>query len=146
MRPGELDDAGRVSVEIEVANGGDLALVRYGQMQPDQVRRETIRGVVSPRVMRLVLPEAVVKRLGLPPGDLAPVQYADGRRGRLPLVQGVFVRLLGRDGTYSAISDPDRETALIGGIVLGDLDLVVDDAEHRLVPRDPRGPICEMGW
>ena len=96
--------------------------------------------------MRLVLPEAVVKRLGLPPGDLAPVRYADGRRGRLRLVQGVFVRLLGRDGTYSAISDPDRETALIGGIVLGDLDLVVDDTEHRLVPRDPSGPICEMGW
>ena len=146
MRPGELDDAGRVSVEIEVANGGDLALVRYGQMQPDQVRRETIRGVVSPRVMRLVLPEAVVKRLGLPPGDLAPVRYADGRRGRLRLVQRVFVRLLGCDGIYSAISDPDRETALIGGIVLGNLDLVVDEAEHRLVPRDPSGPIYEMGW
>jgi hypothetical protein len=140
----EGGDGGRISVEIEVANGGDLVLGRYGRMRPDQVRRETIRGVVNPRVMRMVLPEAVVKRLGLPTGNLAPVQYADGRRGWLPLVHGVFVRLLGRDGTYSAISDPDRETALIGGIVLGDLDLLVDGKEHRLVPRDPSGPLSEI--
>jgi hypothetical protein len=146
MRVEGDDGAGRISVDLEVANDGDLVLVRHGRMQPDQVRRETIRGVVGSRAMRLVLPEAVVKRLGLTLGDLAPVQYVDGRRGRLPLVQGVFVRLLGRDGTYSAISDPERETALIGGIVLGDLDLLVDDKEHRLVPRDPSGPICEMGW
>lgn len=103
MRVEGDDGAGRISVDIEVANDGDLVLVSHGRMQPDQVRRETIRGVVNPRVMRMVLPEAVVKRLGLPPGDLAPVQYADGRRGRLPMVRGVFVRLLGRDGTYSAI-------------------------------------------
>jgi hypothetical protein len=146
MPAGGGADVERFSVEIEVANDGDLVLVHDGRIQPDQVRRETLRGVVNPRVMRLVLPEAVVQRLGLPPGDLAPVRYADGRRGRLPLVRGVFVRLLDRDGTYSAISDPDRETALIGGMVLGDLDLMVDDAGHRLVPRDPRGPVCEMGW
>jgi hypothetical protein len=144
MRARGADEAGRISVDLEVANDGDLVLMRHGRVQPEQVRRETIRGVVSTKATRLVLPEAVVKRLGLPPGELAPVRYADGRRGRLPLVQGVFVRLLGRDGTYSAISDPDRETALIGAIVLADLDLVIDDAEHRLVPRDPSGPIYEM--
>jgi predicted aspartyl protease len=139
------DGAGRISVDIEVANDGDLVLVCHDRLQPDKVRRETIRGVVGSRAMRLVLPEAVVKRLGLALGDLAPVRYADGRRGRLPLVHGVFVRLLGRDGTYSAISDPDRETALIGGIVLGDLDLVVDYTQHRLVPRDPRGRSASSG-
>jgi hypothetical protein len=146
MPSGKPDEVGRVSVDVEVANDGDLIMVRHGWMQPDQVRRETIRGVVNPRIMRLVLPEAAVKRLDLPLGDLAPVRYADGRRGRLPLVHGVFVRLLGRDGTFSAISDPDRQTALIGAIVLGDLDLVVDDTGQRLVPRDPSGPIYEIGW
>jgi hypothetical protein len=140
------NEAGRVSVDFEVANDDDLILVDHGRMQPDLVRREIIRGVVSPKATRLVQPEAVVKRLGLPPGDLAPVRYADGRRGRLPLVHGVFVRLLGRDGIYTAISDPGRETALIGAIVLGDLDLVVDDTGRRLVPRDPSGPITEIGW
>ncbi len=144
MRVEGADGAGRISVDIEVANDGDLVLASRGLLPPDQVRRETIRGVVGSRAMRLVLPEAVVKRLGLPLGDLAPVRYADGRRGRLPLVHGVFVRLLGRDGTYSAISDPDRDTALIGGIVLGDLDLLVEDTGHRLVLRDPRGPLSEI--
>jgi hypothetical protein len=144
MRVEGADGGVRISVDLEVANGGDLALVRRGLLPPDQVRRETIQGVLNPRVMRLVLPEAVVERLGLPPGDLAPVRYADGRRGRLPMVRGVFVRLLGRDGTYSAVSDPDRETALISGIVLEDLDFLVDCKEQQLVPRDPSGPLSEI--
>jgi hypothetical protein len=146
MPSGGPECAGRGGVDLEVANGDDLILADRGRMRRDQVRREVVRGVVNPSVTRLVLPETVVQRLGLPLGALAPVRYTDGRRGRLPLVHGVFVRLLGRDGVYTAISDPNRETAILGAIVLADLDLVVDDTGRRLVPRDPRGPICEMGW
>ena len=68
MRVEEAEGEVRISVDLEVANGGDLALVRRGLLPPGQVRRETIQGVLNPGVMRLVLPEAVVERLGLPPG------------------------------------------------------------------------------
>ena len=64
------------------------------------------------RATKLVLPEAVVKRLGLPLGDPIKVRYADGRRATRRGIKGVFVQLLGRDGTFTAIGEPKRETAL----------------------------------
>jgi predicted aspartyl protease len=144
MRTWGNNDVGRFSVEIELANNDDLALTRRGLMPPDQVRRETIPGVVDSGAVRLVLPEAVVKRLGLPLGDPIPVKYADNRRARRRLVKGVFAQLLGRDGVFTAVVEPKRDTALIGAIVLEDLDFLLDCKNHRLVPRDPSGPLSEI--
>jgi hypothetical protein len=85
-----------------------------------------------------------VKRLGVPLGNTVPVRYADGRRGRRKQAEGVFAQLLGRHGTFTAIVEPKRDTALIGAIVLEDLDLLVDCTNQRLVPRDPSGPLSEI--
>ncbi len=144
MRARGGNGLGRFSVEFEVANNDDLALARRGVLPPDQVRRETIRGVVDSGAAKLVLPQAVVDRLGLLLGDPVKVRYADGRRGRRREVKGVFVKLLGRDGTFTAICEPKRETALLGAIVLEDLDLLVDCQNERVVPRDPSGAIYEI--
>ncbi len=135
---------GRFSVEFEVANNDDLALARRGLLPLDQVRRETIRGVVDSGATKLVLPQDVVKRLGLPLGGPVKVRYADGRRAQRREVKGVYLQLLGRDGTFTAISEPKRETALLGAIVLEDLDLLVDCAAQQVVPRDPSGAIYEI--
>ncbi len=113
-------------------------------MPPDQVRRETIQGVVDSGATKLVLPQAVVKRLGLPLGDPVKVRYADGRRAQRREVKGVYLQLLGRDGTFTAICEPKREDAPIGAIVLEDLDLLVDCVDQRLIPRDPSGAIYEI--
>ena len=113
-------------------------------MPADQIRRETIHGLVDSGATRLVLPEAVVKRLGLPLGDPVNVRYADGRRARRKGVERVYVQLLGRHGTFTAICEPKRETALIGAIVLEDLDLLVDCVAQRVVPRDPSGATYEI--
>jgi predicted aspartyl protease len=135
---------GRFSVESEVVNYGDLILARRGLLPPEQVRRQSIQGLVDRGATKLVLPEAVVKRLGLPLGDPVKVRYADGRRARRREAEGVYVELLGRHGTFKAISGPKRETALIGAIVLEDLDLLVDCANRRLIPRDPGGATFEI--
>jgi len=144
MRVKGANGAGRFSVEFEVANNDDLALVRRGLLRPDLVRRETIRGMVDSGATKLVLPQAVVKRLGLPLGNPVKVRYADGRRARRREIKGVFLQLLGRDGIFTAISEPKRETALIGAIVLEDLDLLVDCVAQRVIPRDPHGAIYEI--
>src|SRR5262249_23797452 len=52
----------RFSVDVELANNHDLALMCRGLLQPDQVRHETIPGVVDSGAAMLVLPQAVVKR------------------------------------------------------------------------------------
>ena len=144
MRARGGNGVGRISVEFEVANYADLIRAQDGTLPPDQVRRETIQGVVDSGATKLVLPHAVVKRLGLPSGDKVKVRYADGRQAQREGAEGVYVQLLGRHGTFTAIVEPRRKTALVGAIVLEDLDLLVDCAAQRLVPRDPRGAIYEI--
>ncbi len=70
------------SVEIEVVNNADRILAQAGHLPADQVRRETIQGLVDSGGTKLVLPATLVKRLGLPLGDPINVRYADGRRAR----------------------------------------------------------------
>jgi predicted aspartyl protease len=144
MRNKGANGVGRFSVEIEVANNDDLALVSRGLLSPDQVRRETIQGIVDSGATKLVLPEAVVKRLGLRLGEKIKVRYADGRRVQRREAEGAYVKLLGRHDTFSAIVEPKRDTALIGAMVLEGLDLLVDCQTQRVVPRDPRGAIYEI--
>jgi predicted aspartyl protease len=135
---------GRFSVEIEIANNDDLALVRRGLLPADKVRRRRIPGTVDSGAAKLVLPQAVVKQLGLPVGTKINVRYADGRTAERRQAEEVYVELLGRHGTFTAIVEPRRKTALIGAIVLEDLDLLVDCQRQRLVPRDPSGPVYEI--
>jgi predicted aspartyl protease len=139
-----VNGVGRFSVEFDVANYGDILQSRNGTLPPDRVRRQTISGVVDPGAAKLVLPQAVVKQLGLPVGDKIKVRNADGRRAQRREAEGVYVELLGRHDAFSAIIEPKRTTALIGAIVLEDLDLLVDCRRQRLVPRDPSGPIYEI--
>jgi predicted aspartyl protease len=69
MRKQGANGVGRFSVDFEIANNDDLAMVRRGLLPANQVRRERITGVVDSGAAMLVLPQAVAKKLGLPLGD-----------------------------------------------------------------------------
>jgi predicted aspartyl protease len=144
MRARGANVVGRFSVDLEIANYDDLALVRRGLLAADQVRRETIHGVVDSGATKLVLPADLVKRLGLPLGKPLNVRYADGRQAKRQRAEGVYLELLGRHGTFTAVVEPRRQTALVGAIVLEDLDLLVDCVDQRVIPRDPRGETFEI--
>jgi predicted aspartyl protease len=135
---------GRFSVEFQVANYGDLTLAQRGLLPDDQVRRQTVSGAVDSGAAKLVLPETLVKQLGLTLGDKIKVRYADGRRTQRRQAEGAYIELMGRHGTFTAIVEPNRETALIGAIVLEDFDFLVDCQHQRLIPRDPTGPLFEI--
>lgn len=49
-----------------------------------------------------------------------------------------------RDSIFNAVVEPGRESALIGAIVLEDLDFLIDRGNQRLVPRDPKHIISEV--
>ena len=144
MRTKGANGAERISVEFEVANNDDLALARRRVLPPDKVRRMVIEGIVDSGATRLVLPQAVARQLGLRLSNKIKVSYAEGRKAERQEAEGAYVELLGRNGTFKAIVEPRRKTALIGAIVLEDLDLLVDCQQQRLVPRDPSGPIYEI--
>lgn len=135
---------GRFSVEFEVANFEDMVAVKTGNLAADQVRREKISGVVDSGATRLVLPASVAKSLGIPIKGKTRVRYADGRKKIRTEVSPVFVRLQGREDVFSAVVEPKRQSALIGAIVLEDLDFVIDCTQQRLVPRDPDYVLSEL--
>jgi predicted aspartyl protease len=136
---------GRFSVEFEIANNRDLNSAADGHLDSAKVRRKKIKGVVDSGATRLILPRAVAKELGFPiKQDKVKVRYADGRRGLRTEVEEVHLYLLGRDGVFKAVVEPNRDTALIGAIVLEDLDLLADCTKGCLTPRDPDFVVSEI--
>jgi len=145
MKTKEKTKMGRFSVKFEIVNNRDLGNALSGHLDPAKVRRATIRGVVDPGATHLVMPLAIAKELGLPiKKQKIKVRYADGRRGLRSEVDEIRLYLQGRDGVFSAIVEPKRDTALIGAIVLEQLDYLVDCARQCLVPRDPDHIVSEI--
>jgi len=135
---------GRFSVEVELANLEDLMRAERGELSPAQVRRVQIGGVVDSGATRVVIPEAVAQQLGLKISGTTGVRYADGRTAQRSVAPFVRLGLGGRDGVYSAIVEPGRESVLIGAIVLEDLDFLIDCKNQCIVPRDPDMIISEV--
>jgi predicted aspartyl protease len=144
MRTKGANDVGRFSIDFEIANYEDMVLAQRGALPADRVRRRTISGLVDPGATMLVLPPTVVKELGLPMRDKMLVRYADGRQTQRRKAEAVYVEILGRHDTFSAVVEPKRTTALVGAVVLEVLDLLVDNGRQRLIPRDPRSIIYEI--
>jgi predicted aspartyl protease len=145
MKTKEKPKMGRFSIEFEIANNRDLNNALGGHLDPAKVRRKKIQGVVDSGATRLILPLAVVKELGLPlKKQKVKVRYGDGRRSLRAEVEEIHLYLLGRDGVFKAVVEPKRDTALIGAIVLEDLDFLVDCTNLRLVPRDPKYVVNEI--
>ena len=135
---------GRVTVDFEVSNYADVLEVEAGFLASDQIRKVTIKGFASKSPMRLVLPESIVKQLGLPVAGMSTVRFADSRRAEREVVKDAYIQLLGRSGVFHAIVEPNRSDALLGAIVMEDLDLIVDCSGQRLEKRDPDKYITEI--
>jgi predicted aspartyl protease len=139
------DRVGRFFVEVELVNFRDMTASDLGALEPDKIRRVKVQSLVDSAASRLVLPSTVVKQLGLKTAGEVKVRYANGSTAKRPNVDGVYLELLGRHGLFSATVEPKRDTALIGAIVLEELDLLVDCGKRRLYPRDPDIVVSEIG-
>ena len=126
-------EVGRVTSEVVLANNEDLALASRGALAPENVRRVRAKGIVDTGANHVVLPKMIADQLGLPIHGHATVRYADNRT----VVKQLSLEVAGREGTFRAIVEPDRDSVLIGVLVLEDLDLIVDPGRETLVPRDP---------
>lgn len=135
---------GRVVVDFEVSNYSDQIAVNEGRLPPEQVRKMVVSGIVDTGATRMVLPENVVQFLGLPIVDRSTVRFADQRKAERNVVSNAYVELLGRSGMFKAVVEPNRPDALIGAIVMEDLDLIVDCSGQKLIPRDPNTLLTEI--
>ncbi|HUE70222.1 MAG TPA: hypothetical protein VMP01_04970 [Pirellulaceae bacterium] len=132
------------AVEFEVANTADEVDAAHRDFPADKVRRLKLRGFLKKGAMRLVLPPTAIEQLGVPVRRQAFIRIKDGRREELDQAIGVRVSIQGRSGVFSAVIDPGRTDALIGVMVLEELDFIADCITQSLVPRDPKQPIAEI--
>ena len=135
---------GRFSVEFEVINHQDVVAAQLGVIPSEQIRRTRLSGVVDTGATRLVLAGSVVTALGLPQTGQLTVRFAGGRQDQKAVVGDVQVELLNRSSVFTAVVEPGRTEALIGAIVLEELDFVADWISRTLVPRAPRGLYAEL--
>ncbi|MSR58749.1 MAG: aspartyl protease [Planctomycetaceae bacterium] len=144
MSTAGVEEMGRVTVDFVVTNLEDVIRANSGEIPREKVRSKRLRGVINTGAMRLVLPETVAIELGLPMAGQTKVRYADQCTATRKMVEFVRLELLGRHGHFAAILEPDRKDALIGAIVLEDLDLIVDCGTQSLRPRDPDVVVSEI--
>jgi hypothetical protein len=128
----------RVSVTVELTNNENMVLAEAGKLNTQGVRSVQVRGVVDTGATRLVLPQSVVPQLGFKPTGMTAGRPADGRRQQRPMVGGVQLTCPCRSSVFNAVVESDRDSALIGAIVLEDLDFAADRTSQTLVPRDPK--------
>ena len=131
-------------MQLELANHRDQILADEGVISPDEIRRLEIDGWVDTGAAKLVLPKAVTDALGLPKVGKTGVKFADGRRAKRDVVGDVWLRMHGRAGVFTAIVEPKREDALIGAIVLEELDMLPDPTGGTCHPRDPNMVLSEI--
>jgi len=135
---------GRFSADIKLTNSRDILRAEDGLLLPEKIRQTIIRGVVDTGATRLVISANVAEQLGLPETGEVEVRYADRRTATRQVVGDMSLELLGRESTFRAIVEPDRDTALIGAIVFEELDFVADCVAEKLYPRDPNRIIAEI--
>ena len=135
---------GRVLTEVGLANNRDVQLWKANIIPADKVRRVRIQAVIDTGANHLVLPTSVAEALGLPTAGVFGVRYADGRSAQREFVEQAELELLGRSSTFRASLEPNRTTALVGAIVMEDLDLLVDCGKQIVFPRDPDRIMAEI--
>lgn len=132
-------------MHLELANSDELGAANVGRMPMSEVRTAEIEGWVDTGAVHLVLPQTIVEQLGLKPAGQTRATLADGTVRIRDYVKNVWVSLNGRDGVFRAIVEPGRDDALIGAVILEELDLYVDPVTGTCHPRHPNAMISEMG-
>jgi clan AA aspartic protease len=135
---------GEVRSKALLVNAVDEALVRRGQLTPDQIRKYEADALVDTGAVRSVLPTHVVQQLGLDIRGQRVAEYADGRRETVDVTEPVVINIGGRDTLEEALVLGDE--VLIGQTVLEKLDLLVDCVNQKLVPNPahPDQPVTKV--
>jgi predicted aspartyl protease len=131
---------GKVAAKFRMWNMLDGLSVLRGEKQTHEEECLVDTGAVM-----VVIPERTARALNLlrEPSKLL-VTFADGRREYREVAYGLRLETMGRKTECRAISEPGRDTVLIGQIALEDLDLLVNCKEQKLVPSDPSGAVTEV--
>lgn len=131
---------GEIKVKIELENAADNYWYTEKRIDKDEVRRYKMDAIVDTGAVMLLLPQDVVEELGLQIQRTVVVSYADERRDERNVAGPVVIKIGKRFMNTDCIVGPPRSEALIGQVILEELDLIPDCQGRTLTPR-PESPI-----
>jgi clan AA aspartic protease len=112
----------------------------------DPTKSTEIEALIDTGAMMLVLPQNIVDELGLRKMREVKVRYANNSR-EIKAIYGVAtVEIEGRAGEFDVLAEPEGSQALVGQIILEQLDLIVDPVARKVLPnpRSPDMPLVEI--
>ena len=121
-----------VYANIELLNGGDIALFRRKYIGEEDIRQVNINMMVDSGAIMLTINEEIREALGLEIIDHRPSQLADGTRLTLPVAGSIEVRYEGRFCTTNALVLPEDNEPLLGAIPMEEMDLWINPARNLL--------------
>jgi clan AA aspartic protease len=130
-------------VEVELENAGDREISRRGYIGEEQICSIKVPFLVDSGAVMLVLPQDLVETLGLSEVGKVIVTYADERKEERPVAGIVTVKVGNRLTSVNCVVGPPNSEPLLGQIVLEAMDLLVDCAQQKLVPR-PESPFLPL--
>ena len=135
---------GIVYANIELLNGGDIALFRRQYIRKEEIRKVNVDMIANSGALMLTINEEIREALGLEIIDHRPSQLADGTRLTLPVAGSIEVRYEGRFCTTNALVLPDDNEPLLGAIPMEEMDLWISPARNLLTAVHPEGPVMSL--
>ncbi len=124
---------GKVQIPIRVENLGDAINVTRGFFKAEFIRAvEVPDALVAPGTSCFALPARIVKELKLQRRGTRKARTAEGF-AFFGVYEPVRIYVLDRDCSIDVIKVPDGCPVLLGTLPLKLLDLVVDEANGRLI-------------
>ena len=131
---------GEIKVKVELENFGDMYMYLEKKIQENEIRKYEMEAIVDTGAVMLVLPQDVIEELGLKIFRTVVVTYADERKEERSVAGTVTIKIGKRFMNTDCIVGPPASEALIGQVILEELDLIPDCQRQTLTPR-PESPI-----
>ncbi|MFQ5824252.1 MAG: retroviral-like aspartic protease family protein [bacterium] len=123
----------KITEKVIIKNFGDILKASEGTIQEDAIRTVKIEAIVDTGAAFLCLPQEVITKLGLMYSHSRNVITANGEAKRR-IFAGAVINIQGRETQMSVIENDEMTPALIGYLVLEDLDLVVSTKSQKVIP------------
>ncbi len=124
---------GKVIEKVIVKNVFDMAKVAEGILSEDKVRTTEIEAIVDTGAAFLCLPPDVIAELGLLHSRSRAVRTANGKVER-DIFSGAVITIQDREIQMEVMQNDKTTPALIGYLVLENMDLVVSPKAQKLTP------------
>ncbi len=131
---------GEIKIKVELENFADRFIFLDKKIEEEEIRRYQMEAIVDTGAVMLMLPQDVVEKLGLKIARTVVVSYANEEREERPVAGTVTIKIGDRFMNTDCIVGPPLSEALIGQVIMEELDLIPDCQKQTLSPR-PESPI-----